>query len=142
VQRQAVTHVHDLIALALGATREAADAARSRGVRAARLRAIKADIAAHLSSDDLAVAAVAARHRLPVRYVQRLFESEGVTFTDFVLDQRLACAHRLLADPRLAGLKIGMVAAEAGFSDLSYFNRTFRRRYGVTPSGVRAQAAR
>jgi AraC-like DNA-binding protein len=141
VQRQAVTHVHDLIALALGATREAADVAKARGVRAARLRAIKADIAAHLSCDDLAVATVAARHRLPVRYVQRLFESEGVTFTDFVLDQRLACAHRLLADPRFAGLKIGMVAAEAGFSDLSYFNRAFRRRFGVTPTDVRAQAA-
>jgi len=24
-----------------------------------------------------------------------------------------------------------------GFGDLSYVNRTFRRRYGVTPSGAR-----
>jgi hypothetical protein len=26
---------------------------------------------------------------------------------------------------------------DAGFGDLSYFNRTFRHRYGVTPSGAR-----
>ncbi|RVC16943.1 AraC family transcriptional regulator, partial [Mesorhizobium sp. M7A.F.Ca.AU.002.02.1.1] len=27
-----------------------------------------------------------------------------------------------------------------GFNDLSYFNRAFRRRYGATPSDVRAAA--
>jgi AraC-like DNA-binding protein len=34
------------------------------------------------------------------------------------------------------------VAYEAGFGDLSYFNRTFRRRYGATPSDVREAARR
>jgi AraC-like DNA-binding protein len=29
---------------------------------------------------------------------------------------------------------------EAGFGDLSYFNRAFRRRYGASPSDVRAPA--
>jgi AraC-binding-like domain len=40
--------VADLIALALGACGDAAQFARARGLRAARLRAIKADIASHL----------------------------------------------------------------------------------------------
>jgi AraC-like DNA-binding protein len=33
---------------------------------------------------------------------------------------------------------VSSVAFEVGFGDLSYFNRTFRRRFGATPSDVRA----
>jgi AraC-like DNA-binding protein len=142
LQHHAVTHVHDLIALALGTTRDETEIAQARGARAARLHAIKQDVAQNLARDDLSVATIAARHRLAVRYVQRLFEVEGVTFTDFVLDQRLARAHRMLTAPRLASLKVGVIATEAGFSDLSYFNRAFRRRYGASPSDVRAQVLR
>jgi AraC-like DNA-binding protein len=140
IQRHAVAHIHDLVALALGATRECAEVAQARGARAARLAAIKQDVADNLAREDLSVASIALRHRLPVRYLQRLFEAEGTTFTAFVLDARLALAHRLLADRRTANLKIDAVAREAGFGDMSYFNRTFRRRYGASPSDVRVQA--
>jgi AraC-like DNA-binding protein len=141
-QRHAVAHVHDLVALALGATRDGAEIAKARGARAARLRVIKDDIGSNLARDDLSVATVAARHRLAVRYVQRLFEAEGVTFTEYVLEARLACVHRMLRDPRLAHVKIGTVACDAGFGDPSYFNRVFRRRYGCAPSDIRVQAQR
>jgi AraC-like DNA-binding protein len=46
----------------------------------------------------------------------------------------------MLIRPRAAALKISIIAAEAGFNNLSYFNEVFRRRYGTTPSDVRAQA--
>jgi AraC-like DNA-binding protein len=141
-KRVAVTHVHDLVSLALGATRDATAVDVERGARAARLRAIKADIAENISREDLSVATIAARHRLPVRYVQRLFETEGVTFTQFVLEQRLARARTVLINPRLAHVKISAVAIDAGFCNLSYFNQSFRRRYGASPSDVRAQARR
>jgi AraC-like DNA-binding protein len=140
VRRQAVTHAHDLIALAIGATRDAAEIAKGRGARAARLRTIKQDIAARLGEPGLSAAAIAARHGLNPRYVQRLFETEGTTFTDYLLAQRLALAHRVLTDPRFADLKISAIAFDAGFGDLSYFNRSFRRHYGVTPSDLRAAA--
>ena len=140
LRRQAVAHIHDLLALAVGATRDAAEIAKSRGVRAARLHAIKEDIANRLDQPDLSVATTAARQRVKPRYVQRLFESEGTTFTDYVLARRLAFAHRLLSDPLRAGAKISAIALDAGFGDLSYFNRTFRRCYGVTPSELRAGA--
>jgi AraC-like DNA-binding protein len=55
----------------------------------------------------------------------------------YVLEQRLALACRGLRDPRLASHTVSSIAHDAGFGDLSYFNRTFRRRYGVTPSGAR-----
>jgi len=140
LQRHAVTHIHDLIALALGSTRDATEVAKVRGARAARLHAVKADIVDNLGHADLSVAAVAARHHLPVRSLQRLFEADGATFTDFVRDTRLARAHRMLIDPRLNNLKISAIASEAGLGDMSYFNQSFRRRYGATPSDVRAQA--
>ncbi|MFI0847472.1 AraC family transcriptional regulator [Mesorhizobium sp. IMUNJ 23232] len=139
LQRVVASHVHDLAALALGATRDAAEQARARGARAARLRAIKDDIAANLDG-DVSIDAIARRHRVTPRSVQMAFEAEGTTFTDFVLGQRLARAHRMLTDPLRIGQKISTVAFDAGFGDLSYFNRVFRRRFGAIPSEVREAA--
>ncbi|WP_178133564.1 AraC family transcriptional regulator [Vineibacter terrae] len=140
LRQQVVTHIHDLMTLAIGATRDAAEIARSRGGEAARLRAIKQDIANRLDQPDLSVATIAAQHRVKARWVQRQFEREGTTFTEYVLTQRLERAHRLMTDPGHVGLKISAIALDAGFGDLSYFNRAFRRRYGVTPSELRAAA--
>jgi AraC-like DNA-binding protein len=70
-----------------------------------------------------------------------LFESEGTTFSQFALAERLACAHRLLLDPRHAHQSIGAIAYASGFGDLSHFNHAFRRRYGATPSEVRREQA-
>ena len=140
LERQMVTHIHDLMALAIGATRDALEIAKSRGARAARLRAIKRDIANWLDQPDLSVATIAVQHRVKPRWIQRLFESEGTTFTEYVLAQRLVRAHRLLTDARHAGEKISAIALDVGFGDVSYFNRVFRRRYGVAPSELRAAA--
>jgi AraC-like DNA-binding protein len=43
-------------------------------------------------------------------------------------------------DPRRAIAAVSAIAFEAGFGDLSYFNRAFRRVYGATPSDVRVKA--
>ena len=140
LQRLLASHLSDLMALAVGATRDAAEIAQGRGLRAARLHAIKQDIARHLDQADLSVSALAVRHRLTPRFVQRLFETEGTTFTEYVLVQRLARAHRMLIDPRFDHEKISSVAYDCGFGDVSYFNRVFRRHYDAAPSDVRAQA--
>jgi AraC-like DNA-binding protein len=141
LRRQAVTHIHDLLALALGATRDAAEVARGRGARAAQLRFIEEDIATRFDQPDLSVAAVAARHGVKPRWVQRLFESDGTTFSEYLLTQRLARTHARLTNPLGASQKISTIAMDAGFGDLSYFNRMFRRHYGATPSDVRAAAS-
>jgi AraC-like DNA-binding protein len=82
--------------------------------------------------------ALAARHCVTPRYVQTLFEGEGTTFSQFLRGERLARVHRMLRDPRHAGHSISGIAYDAGFGDLSHFNRAFRRRYGATPSEMRA----
>ena len=138
LQHLVAGHVHDLMALAVGATRDATHGAESQGLRAARLHAIKQDITKSIDQNDLSLADLAARHHCTPRFVQRLFESEGTTFTDYVLAQRLARAYRMLTDPRRAGEKISSIALAAGFGDVSYFNRVFRHCYGDTPSGIRA----
>jgi AraC-like DNA-binding protein len=139
LQNLVVTHVHDLLGLALGATRDAAQAAIGRGMRAARLQAVKADILANLGRADLSVNEVAARHDLTPRYVQLLFESEGITFSEFLLVQRLMRAHRMLSDFRFGHRSITSVAFDVGIQDPSYFGRLFRRRFGLTPTDRRKQ---
>ena len=136
------THILDLVAIAIGTTRDGAAVAERRGLRAARLKTIKADILAHLGNPRLTVGSVALRHGVSPRYVHMIFESEGVTFSEFVLGKRLARTYRMLTDPRFRLMTISAIAFAAGFGDLSYFNHTFRRRFGATPSEVRLRAGR
>jgi AraC-like DNA-binding protein len=133
-----VEHIYDLVALSLGATADAAEQAAARGVRAARLRGIKADILAHLADEGLSIGAVAARQGISPRYVSMLLDSAGTGFSRFVLEHRLARAHRMLTMARHREQTISAVAFASGFGDLSYFNRAFRRAFGATPSQIRA----
>jgi AraC-like DNA-binding protein len=134
--------MHDLIAATIGATRDGRAIAEGRGIAAARLRSIMADVSANLGDGNLSVVEVARRQRITPRYVHKLFESKGLTFSSFVLSQRLSRAHRVLSDPQLGDRNISSVAFDVGFGDLSYFNRTFRRRYAATPTEIRQSAMR
>jgi AraC-like DNA-binding protein len=133
-------HIHDLLALTIGASREAAEIAGGRGVSAARLRAVKDDILANLGHRGLSIDTLAKQHGISPRYIRKLFDGDGMTFSEFVLHRRLERAHKVLTDPRFDHLTISAIAFETGFGDLSYFNRVFRRQYGVTPSDVRNAA--
>jgi AraC-like DNA-binding protein len=138
LQQLCVSHARDLVGLVLGPRPDAAEAARGGGLRAARLDVARLYIRDNLGDLGLSIHTVAARQKISARYLQLLFEAEGITFSEFVLRQRLDRAHRMLTDPRLAARPIGAIALDAGFGDLSYFNLTFRRRYGGTPSDIRA----
>jgi AraC-like DNA-binding protein len=132
-----IAQLCDLIAVTLGATRDATAVAGGRGIRAARLRAIKTDIEAHLTYNELSPGVVARRQGVSDSYIRKLFEGEGTSFSQFVLGRRLMLARRMLTDRRWTDRSIASIAFETGFGDLSYFNRTFRRFYGNTPSEVR-----
>lgn len=130
-------HLVDLAAFALGSNGSAGEG----GVRAARQSAILREIAQRSGDAGLSAAGVASSLGITTRYVHLLLEETGQSFTHHVLDQRLEKATELLRDPRWDYRKIADIAAEAGFTDLSYFNRAFRRRYGATPSDLRAAAS-
>src|SRR5262249_20938729 len=114
-----------------------AETGPAHGVRAARFHAIRQTIIAHLGQHNLAIGFAAKHHQLSDSYIRQLFAENGTTFSDFVVTERLSCAHRMLSDPRYDGLLISAIAYESGFNDLSYFNRTFRRRFGASPSDIR-----
>jgi AraC-like DNA-binding protein len=134
------THMHDLVAMALGPTRDGAELANKRGLRAARRKAIVADMLASAGDLDLTATTMARRHGFSPRYIHKLFEAEGSTFSELLLTVRLVRAHHMLTDPRFASLPITAIALSSAFGDLSHFNHTFRRRFGATPTEVRHAA--
>jgi|TARA_A100001391_G_scaffold130820_2_gene90061 AraC-like DNA-binding protein len=127
----------DLFILALGPTRDAAEATKD-SARAAKLARIKADIGANLAHPDLSLDWIAGRHGLSSRAIRNLFYAASTNFTDHVLATRLECAHRMLSDPDMGDRNITAIAYDCGFGDLSWFNQAFRRRYNMTPSDLRA----
>jgi AraC-like DNA-binding protein len=136
-RRTAVNHLLDLIALALGATDDTMELANKRGLPAARLSVAKSYIVENSFRRDLSVGTVATHLGVTPRNLQRMFESEGTTFSEFLLGQRLSQAHRMLTEPQRVQSAVATVAYDVGFGDLSYFNRSFKRRFGATPREIR-----
>jgi two-component system, response regulator YesN len=67
-----------------------------------------------------------------------LFKQEtGKTFLEYVMEQKIEQAKRLL---KLSEKKLYEIAYEAGFSDYKYFVRCFKDYCGVTPKEWREQA--
>jgi AraC-like DNA-binding protein len=131
----AAEHLYQLAALALeGGT--GAPASEQAGIGEARLALVKEDIARNLSDPGLDIAAVARRQGVTPRYVQRLFEREGTTFSQVLRDRRLDLAREAieLGD----GRTIAAIAFDCGFGDLSHFNKAFRQRFSVTPREIKA----
>jgi AraC-like DNA-binding protein len=62
-------------------------------------------------------------------------EGTGRSLTEHVNELRLERAFALLACG--GDRRVSDIALEAGFSDVGYFNRLFRSRFGDTPLGVR-----
>lgn len=134
-------HLVDLVSLALAGEGNRRELEERGGIRAARLAAILQAISTQLTDPNLSAATIAAQLGITPRYVHLLLEQSGQSFTPHVLRKRLEKVHGRLSDDSNQHRKIADIAFEAGFSDLSYFNRVFRRHFGDTPSGVRANGA-
>lgn len=130
-------HVLDLTALAVGACGEPREIAVARGAKAAWRRAILAEIDARAHAADASAPRIARKLGISDRYLRVILEETGKTFSELVLERRLVFVWRRLIEPRFDGQTISEIALAAGFSDISTFNRSFRRRFGDTPTGVR-----
>ena len=107
-------------------------------MKAAKLQAILAEVAQRFGDPNVDLNNVAGALGMSRRYVQKLLEETGKSFTEHLAACRLERAFAMLTDPHHLHLAIIDIAYAVGFGDVSNFNRTFRRHFGETPSGVRA----
>jgi len=128
-------HLMDLASLGLGARGELALAAERGGLRAVRLKAVLMILERRCSEPEFSAQKLAAAAGLSERYVNELLYEAGASFTTRLNELRLRKAAGLLA--QAGERRISDIAFECGFNDLSYFNRCFRRRFGLTPSAAR-----
>jgi AraC family transcriptional regulator, positive regulator of tynA and feaB len=84
----------------------------------------------------LSAASLARRFRCSVRYVHALFSTTGSPVGEHISEKRLLfCSRNLLKRQNVR--TIAELAYSAGFQDVSYFNRAFKRRFGMTPRELR-----
>lgn len=134
--RLASDHLYQLAALALNHN-DRPPQTDLRGIGGARLALIKKDIASNATDPDLTITDIARRQHVSPRYVQRLFEREGTNFGQYLRGLRLDLARARIET--CGNRTISAIAFDTGFGDLSHFNKSFRERFGATPTEIRAQ---
>lgn len=92
----------------------------------------------HLTESDLGAARIAAAIGISSRYVHRLFEDEGETLGEFVQRRRLERCAQALKDPGQRNRSVTEIAFAFGFCDPSFFCRSFKKRFAMTPRDYRA----
>ena len=93
----------------------------------------------NLANPNLNSQVVAESCGISLRYLQQIFEAENITVGGHIRSQRLALCDQRLPDPRFRG-SISEIAYECGFGDQTQFSRSYRARFGCTPSEARATA--
>lgn len=93
----------------------------------------KAFTDSQLTIDKLAASVHTTRHHLSQVLNERIKRSYG----DYISDLRLEEAKRRLADPKSGRYTIAAIALDSGFSAVSTFNESFKKRFGLTPSRFR-----
>ena len=119
-----------------GAGRSASQPSRRDARRVAEaLRRIEAEAEEKLTLADLAREAATS----PYHFLRIFRQVAGMTPHQYVLRTRL---HRAAVRLRRSDEPVSAIAFDAGFNDLSTFNRRFRRLMGASPSAYRARTSR
>ncbi|MGW0120801.1 helix-turn-helix domain-containing protein [Streptomyces sp. NPDC003327] len=109
------------------------------GAGNALLSRIHAHIEEHLRDPDLSPESIARAHHISVRYLQKLFQNDGSTVSQWVRQRRLeSCRFELGRSTRRTTM--AAMAHRWGFSSPSHFSRTFRGAYGMSPTEWQALA--
>jgi AraC-like DNA-binding protein len=124
------------VASALAGTRRPATAPTRRDERRISIALRRIEAEAH---EPLPLAQLAGDAAMSPYHFLRTFRAVvGMTPHQYVLRTRL---HRAAVRLRRTGEAISAIAFDAGFNDLSTFNRRFRRLMGASPGDYRARGA-
>lgn len=101
-----------------------------------RLKDIFSYVGSHFTS-DITVDEIAQHVHLTKNYFCRFFKQiTGTTFIEYLNMYRCKQAEEMMRDPDMT---ITTIASQVGFKNLSYFNKTYKRLRGETPSKNRKQ---
>jgi acetamidase/formamidase/AraC-like DNA-binding protein len=107
--------------------------------QAAILHRLCQTIERKLGDPDLTPARVAELEGISERYMQKLFEGSGSSFTHYLRERRLQRTSAELSNPAEAHHSISEIAYRNGFNDSAHFSRAFRHRFGLSPREFRQQ---
>lgn len=70
-------------------------------------------------------------------YFSKIFHKyAGCTFKEYVMEERIRQAQRLLKHSRLS---VSLIASKVGYDNFSYFSKTFKKATGMTPQEYRKE---
>ncbi|MFC3746784.1 response regulator [Paenibacillus sp. GCM10012306] len=92
----------------------------------------KAYIEHHYTEEELSVEAVAAILFVDPSYLRRVFRKEsGYSVLDHITHIRMKKAKDLI---QKGNMKLSTIAYEVGYSDPNYFSKSFKKKFGMTPT--------
>lgn len=106
-------------------------------VQVAHFQRVAAAIDARLMMPELSLRDVAGLAGLSPRYVQRLFQLHGDSFSRHIRQKRLARSRADLLDMSQNSVGISQIAHRWGFASASHFSRSFRDAFGISPRELR-----
>jgi acetamidase/formamidase/AraC-like DNA-binding protein len=131
----------ELIVASLAAHERKSDTARLTSSQAAIFSRVCRSIDARLGDSDVSLALIAKEERVSPRYLQKLFEGAGQSFSAYLRSRRLERCRAELVDPLYAKMSISDICFRWGFNDPAHFSRAFREQYGTSPRAFRHEAS-
>ncbi|MEV6227891.1 helix-turn-helix domain-containing protein [Saccharopolyspora shandongensis] len=141
VGEQLAGTVTDLLAALISERTRKSESAGERSAGQAMVRRVREYVNQHLANPDLSPEAIAAHHRISVRYLHKIFEGEGTTISRWIQQRRLEECSRELAQRHRVIPTVSAVAQRWGFVNPAHFSRVFRAAYGMSPREWRNAAA-
>jgi AraC-like DNA-binding protein len=90
-----------------------------------------------LGDGDLSLQQISDDQHVSARYIQKLFQQAGMSFSQYLRQRRLEHCHADLASAAYRTLSISEICFRWGFNDAAHFSRSFRADYDITPRAFR-----